>query len=140
MKEKLLELNEIAERYNESVLSKVDENHFKKFIDWTNDSVSHIPEKDFLELYEVANGFEFNGLIIYSLNESNDNNIYDLNEEWEDDEDLKNYIFFGDSDITWYCYDKVNKVFCELDKPSATLMESHECFSDLISAALESIL
>lgn len=140
MKEELLEIEAIAQRYQESILSEASKNQLEKFKGWISEHIEDVILKDFEELYMTANGFEFNGLIIYSLDDKQKSNIYDLNNEWHDNADLKRFLFFGDSDISWYCYDIKDKIFCELDKPSGTLMGTYKNFSDLISTALEAIM
>lgn len=140
MKEKLVEIEAVAQRYQESILSQASKEQIEKFKKWITKYIKDIIFKDFEELYMTANGFEFNGLIIYSLDDTQNSNIYNSNNEWHEVEDLKRYIFFCDTDVSWYCYDTQSKFFCELDKPSGTLMETYKTFSGLISAALEVIM
>lgn len=140
MKEELLKIEAMAQRYQESILSEASKSQFEKFKGWVSEHMEDVIFKDFEELYMTSNGFEFNGLIIYSLDDTQKCNIYDLNNEWRDNGELKRFLFFGDSDISWYCYDMKDEVFCELDKPSGTLMGTYKNFSDLISTALEAIM
>jgi hypothetical protein len=140
MKEKLMKLNELVQRRHKSIIREVSDLKFSKFLDWLPSSLDEKVYKEFQELYKIANGFEFNSLIIYSLDDEEKSNIYDMNNVWHENDDLKYLIFFGDSDISWYCYDLNNDLFCELDKPSGTLMETYKSFSELISTLLDSIM
>ncbi len=140
MKDKLVRLNELVMRRNKSIVGEVADTQFLKFIETLPNTLNEKANKEFEELYKFANGFEFNGLIIYSLDEKSKNSIYDMNNVWHENNDLEYFIFFGDSDISWYCYDLENEIFCELDKPSGTLMGVYDTFSDLISFAIETIL
>lgn len=140
MKERLTKINELIQHHNKSILKEVSDAQFLRFLKWLPNGLNEKARKEFDELYKLANGFEFNGLIIYSLDDKIKNNIYDMNNVWHENISLRLFIFFGDSDISWYCYDVKNEVFCELDKPSGTLMGTYKTFSDLISMALDGIM
>jgi len=58
-----------------------------------------------------------------------------LNEPWQ-----KQYVFFGDSDSGWYCFDLCNKIYVELDKPSGALMTTYSDFNSMLVDALKSRL
>ncbi|MDA1524531.1 YrhA family protein [Bacillus cereus] len=45
-------------------------------------------------------------------------------------------MFFGDSDIAWYCYNVSKKKFVELDKPSGEHMETFCDFDAMLKSAL----
>jgi hypothetical protein len=51
-----------------------------------------------------------------------------------------NYLFFGDSNISWYCLDIDNNVFLELDKPSGDIVEEYNSFQEMINEAIKSVL
>ncbi|MFM9276545.1 YrhA family protein [Paenibacillus jiagnxiensis] len=99
--------------------------------------------QQYFEFLRTVNGIEFNGLKIYGI----DNNFldsqpvnqvdsfFDANETWESIKDEDELIFFGDSDIAWYCYDATKKSFVELDKPSGELMETFSDFGAMLESA-----
>ena len=74
--------------------------------------------KQYVEFLENVNGIEFNGLIIYGvdtdvLDNGLNEEIYgfiETNEIWYENEWQKRYIFFGDSDSGWYCFNLCNKI------------------------------
>jgi hypothetical protein len=140
MKEKLIKLNELVKRRNKSIINEVTDAQFLKFIKWFPNNLDEKVRAEFEELYNFSNGFKFNGLVIYSLDDKMKINIYDMNNVWHENDNLKHYLFFGDSDISWYCYDLTKEVFCELDKPSGTLMGTYKTFAELISLAVDAIM
>ncbi|MED4014646.1 YrhA family protein [Sutcliffiella cohnii] len=87
----------------------------------------------------IVNGLDFNGLVIYGV----DNNLLETEIEevipgfiesnaiWYENEWLKQFVFFGDSDIALYCYDLDQKVYLELDKPSCTIMNTFHDFNSM---------
>lgn len=139
MREELVKLNEIAQRYNENLFSKATHDELIKYEEWLPNICRERLKKETRDLFEIANGFEFNGLIVYSINEKRSNNIYDLNDEWHDNEELGRFIFFADSDITWYCYGIEESCYLELDKPSGSIISKYEHFDELIALAIDSI-
>ncbi|WP_170959577.1 YrhA family protein [Priestia megaterium] len=104
--------------------------------------------KSYIELLKIINGLDFNGLVIYGVDEvlldkEVDENIHgfiETNELWYENDWQKQYIFLGDSDTAWYCYDLKESVYVELDKPSGTLIQSFESFDSMVSDAFETIL
>ena len=49
-------------------------------------------------------------------------------------------MFFGDSNMSWYCYNINDKVYVELDKPSGELEQQFSNFNDMIDNALANCL
>jgi hypothetical protein len=143
MKEQIMDLlNKIEEderKYEESIFNKNGKandkeiNNFKKWI------LKHC-ENEFSEYNDFAkiiNGLNYNGLFLYSLNKKSEYNIYKSNEEWwNDNEDIQEYIFFGDDDISWYCKNKNDGKYYILDKPDGSIMNEYGTFDEIIIKAL----
>ena len=49
-------------------------------------------------------------------------------------------MFFGESSISWYCFDLLNEVYVELDNPSGTVMQIYPDFNSMLERALEDSL
>lgn len=49
-------------------------------------------------------------------------------------------MFFGDSNMSWYCYNIRENTYVELDKPSGELEQEFSDFTDMLENALESSL
>ena len=138
MKNKLLEVEKVAQKYNESILKPATDEQIEKFVYWAMDK--HIPSDEYVQFVKLVNGLDFNGLIVYSIKEMDVNNIYNANEVWHENKNLMYYVIFSDSDTAWLCYDCDKSCFCELDKPSGTLMNTFSSFSEMMISALEQIL
>ncbi|MNI77424.1 hypothetical protein D3C73_1337150 [compost metagenome] len=65
--------------------------------------------------------------------------FFDANETWESIKDEDELVFFGDSDIAWYCYNLSKKSFVELDKPSGELMETFPDFDAMLESAFSAV-
>ncbi|MDM5268258.1 SMI1/KNR4 family protein [Bacillus wiedmannii] len=104
--------------------------------------------QQYYEFLQTVNGIEFNGLIIYGIDQSfldfkpinQVDSFFDANEIWESIKDEEELIFFGDSDIAWYCYNVSKKEFVELDKPSGEHMETFCDFDTMLKSALSAAL
>ncbi|APD21150.1 YrhA family protein [Bacillus subtilis] len=106
--------------------------------------INEIP-KGYKEFLQSVNGLDFNGLAIYGidvdlLEEENDEEVYgfiETNEQWHENDEQKKYLFFGDSDTSWYCLDVIENEYLELDKPSGTLMNKFNDFNAMLADALK---
>lgn len=106
-----------------------------------------LPEQ-YVNFLKSINGIEFNGFIFYGVDSSlldveNNQTVYgyvDTNKIWYENEHQKQYMFFGESNISWYCFDLLNGVYVELDNPSGTLMQTYIDFNSMLEKALEDSL
>ncbi|MCY8232239.1 YrhA family protein [Priestia endophytica] len=104
--------------------------------------------KQYLNFLHIVNGLQFNGLNIYGVDkglsdiksEESIEGIIEMNELWHENAEMKKYIFFGDADISWYCYDMDENMYMELDKPSGTIVSSFDDFDFMLKNALEMAL
>ncbi len=102
-----------------------------------------LPEQ-YLDFLKIVNGLEFNGFIFYGVDNSllevhNNQKVYGYvytNEIWYENEHLKQYMFFGESNISWYCFDLLSNIYVELDNPSGTLMHTYSDFNSMLEKAL----
>lgn len=145
-KQQLLEMKEIKERYNSSLRAAVSQQEIRNLTKGFNEKfkASSLP-KQYLNFLHIVNGLQFNGLNIYGIDEellditSNESieGIMEMNELWHENDEMKKYIFFGDADISWYCYNRDENVYMELDKPSGTIIGSFDDFDSMLKTALE---
>lgn len=106
-----------------------------------------LPE-EYINFLKIINGLEFNGFIFYGVDSSllevqNNQKVYgyvDTNEIWYENEQQKQYMFFGESNISWYCFDLQNGVYVELDNPSGTLIHTYSDFYSILEKALRDSL
>lgn len=106
-----------------------------------------IPD-EYLRILEVVNGIEFNGFILYGideelLDEQQNQSIYGLieyNKIWYENEWQKRYLFLGESDISWFVYDLEEHKYCELDNPSGSESEVFDHMEGLVEKFLSDAL
>lgn len=145
-KRHLLEMKKIEEQYNNSLRDEASPQEIRNLTKSFNEKfkVSSLP-KQYLNFLHITNGFEFNGLNIYGIDEGLSDikseksieGIIEMNELWHENNEMKKYIFFGDADISWYCYNRDENVYMELDKPSGTIIGSFDDFDSMLKTALE---
>ncbi|USK34304.1 SMI1/KNR4 family protein [Bacillus sp. F19] len=139
----------IVEKYGSSFRNPVSDTEIIKMKQHIKQKFGNIalPES-YIEFLKIVNGLDFNGLVIYGVDKvltdkEEDEEIQgfiETNELWYENDWKKQYIFFGDSDTAWYCYDLKESMYEELDKPSGTLIQSFDNFDSMLSDALETTL
>ena len=100
--------------------------------------------KEYLDILSKVNGIEFNGFILYGVDEyllehEINQSIYglvDLNKIWYENEEQKKYLFLGESNISWYVYEYKNKIFIELDNPSGREINKFNSFYEMFNKLL----
>ena len=100
--------------------------------------------KEYLDILSKVNGIEFNGFILYGVDEyllehEINQSIYglvDLNKIWYENEEQKKYLFLGESNISWYVYENKNNIFNELDKPSGRESNKFNSFYEMFNKLL----
>lgn len=127
----LLQIEQIEKRYSGGLkppAACIDIDNLKKRV---REKFSvNLPEQ-YIRFLRTNNGLDFNGLKIYGVDSSLLENapsdaIYgfiETNEVWYENIDQKQYLFFGDDDISWYCLNISKGTYEIRDKPSGTLME-----------------
>jgi hypothetical protein len=99
----------------------------------------------YINFLRTVNGLDFNGLVIYSADtpspdDSSTDSVYgfvETNEIWRENEWQKKYLFFGDSDIGWYCLNLETGLYEEQDKPSGTVMKTFQDFDSMVESAIQ---
>ena len=72
---------------------------------------------EYIEFLTEINGLEHNGLVVYGIDDnivrkkSNQSvtGYIDTNEIWYENDEQKKYMFFADGNISWYCYNIIEK-------------------------------
>jgi hypothetical protein len=132
-------IDEAKKIINKTVFHSCTEANEKKFLEWCGEYFqnTNIDLSDFMDLSKNADGLNFNGLFIYSLNPENEYNIYDSNIEWWENEEQKGYLFLADDDTSWYCVYMQSLEFWILDKPSGEKVKQCLSLNELLISALE---
>jgi len=141
--EKLTTIEEIENRYGQSIVKIATHEDLVCFENWlieSNFKSSNLDFKEYLSLVTNYNGFSFNGLFVYSINKDEEHCIYKENNIlWENDSQ-REHIFFGDDSISWYCLNIHDAKYYVLDKPSGTIMQYTSTFFELLDLALEAVI
>ncbi|HDR7256058.1 MULTISPECIES: YrhA family protein [Bacillus cereus group] len=144
-REKISHISKIREKRNRKLNLPINERELSKFRKSVVEKFGEdVLPQQYYEFLQTVNGIAFNGLIIYGIDQSfldfkpiNEvDSFFDANEIWESIKDEDELIFFGDSDIAWYCYNVSKKKFVELDKPSGEHMETFCDFDTMLKSAL----
>ncbi|MEC3855455.1 YrhA family protein [Bacillus sp. WOD8 KX774193] len=144
-REKISHISKIREKRNRKLNLPINEKELSKFRKSVVEKFGEdVLPQQYYEFLQTVNGIAFNGLIIYGIDQSfldfkpiNEvDSFFDANETWESIKDEDELIFFGDSDIAWYCYNVSKKKFVELDKPSGEHMETFCDFDTMLKSAL----
>lgn len=143
------EIQKVEERYGSRLNEPASIQEINKIQE--NISVAYsefILPTEYVDFLKKLNGLDFNGLVLYGVdkifldneNEDDVHGFIETNEIWHENEWQKQYIFFGDSDTAWYCYDLSKRIYLELDKPSGTVMNSYNNFQAMLEDALSTRL
>lgn len=148
-REKISHISKIREKRNRKLNLPINEKELSKFRKSVVEKFGEdVLPQQYYEFLQTVNGIELNGLIIYGIDQSfldfkpinQVDSFFDANEIWESIKDEDELIFFGDSDIAWYCYNVSKKKFVELDKPSGEHMETFCDFDTMLKSALSAAL
>lgn len=148
-REKVSHISKIRENQNWKLNLPTNEKELSRFRKSVVEKFGEdVLPQQYYEFLQTVNGIEFNGLIIYGIDQSfldfkpinQVDSFFDANEIWESIKDEEELIFFGDSDIAWYCYNVSKKEFVELDKPSGEHMETFCDFDTMLKSALSAAL
>ncbi len=144
-KEKLNEIIEEKELYQEKINSGASIDGLQTFLAEVKKAFHFELPQEYIDMLKTFNGLEFNGLILYGIDEQfaknkinqHINGFIENNQAWYENEWQKKYIFFGDGNISWYVLDIEKNKFQELDKPSGELVQEFETFPEMLEYALE---
>ena len=145
--DKLQKIENFYNKYEGSIYKhakKIKESDYIHFKEWVRKKCPLILDsdlEDYLDFAKIADGMNFNGLFMYSIDVEHQYNIYNYNETWwEDPEgDDEEYFFFGHENISWLCLNMEDKQFYILDLPSGYIMEHFSTFSEMMDSILNVI-
>lgn len=148
-REKLEEVEKVLSKFNYKLDAPANKKEIQIFTDEVKKKFGFDLPEEYIDLLKVINGYEFNGFIIYGVDErllekkpdEHINGFIELSEIWYENEHQKQYIFIGEDNISWYVYDFVSKKYVIVDKPGGDEMEYFDRFDEIIAKLLtDSIL
>ncbi|WP_321388360.1 YrhA family protein [uncultured Enterococcus sp.] len=145
--EKISRLREKAKQFDEDLNRGVYEDEIRVFNLHTNMKLKFSFPEEYTNSLKVINGFDFNGCVLYGIDEEylitppnqTDIGAIDNNLVWQELNE-PNYIFLGDENMSWFVYDRISMSFRMLDKPSATKLEEYFSFEELFEKILDMAL
>ena len=140
-------LQEIAQEkllYGEKINTGATAEEIHYFLEELNTELKICLPDDYLQILEVVNGTEFNGFILYGIDQhllsvkpnQTINGLIENNKIWYENEWQKKYVFLGEGNVSWYVYDLKDHLYYELDNPSGTLIKSFCSAEDLVEKLL----
>lgn len=147
-KEHLEEIIQEEKRYGEDINCGISEEEAEAFIKAVKDELAIALPEEYLKILRTINGIEFNGFILYGVDEpllgeapdQHVNGLIDCNKVWHENEWQKQYLFLGEGSISWYVYDLKTKKYCELDNPSGELSEEFDDLEQMFDKMLADVL
>jgi hypothetical protein len=142
------DIRTIEEKYGDTLNAPATDDQIEVLKRTVNEKFGCILPEQYLDFLKKVNGLEFNGFVFYGVDSSlfeiqNNDTVYgyvDTNEIWYENAHQKQYMFFGESNISWYCFDLFNGVYVELDNPSGTQMHKYPDFNSMLEKALSDSL
>lgn len=105
------------------------------------------PPQEFIDILLCANGFEWNGFILYGVDQDFlDNPSYavsgliEQNKIWYEVESQRDYLFLGESNISWYVYEITSGRYMELDNPSGREIMIFNSCAEMLEKLLDDCL
>ena len=96
----------------------------------------------YYDFCRVTNGLDWNGLMIYSIAEPEQDRhlgIVDNYLDWRDIEDLQSYLVYGDNGMDLIGQNLNTEVFELLMKPSFEVIETYDSFDEIVRSQLRQL-
>lgn len=140
IKKLLDEVKEIENRYEEFDYTPCTDRDIEKFNNWLKDEFGGLAPNlsGYIEFCQVADGFNSNGVFMFSINSDKDKfvNVYMKNKHWWEVKNEKKYLLIGDDNISWYALELSSGKYCVLDLSSGDLIEKADNVDELLEIAL----
>lgn len=138
IKAKLDEINIFKQLVGYAELKGCSDSEISSLDTWLTEhlSIDRNRMTDYKDFFRLANGLDHDGLVIYNIISDDVDSIYYMNEVWWEVEENRRYLFLGNSDISFFCFDLVTSEFKVLDLPSGTLEETYTLFDDMLDKHL----
>ncbi|HIE8454169.1 TPA: YrhA family protein [Bacillus cereus] len=141
----ILEIKKIEKSFNDKLNTPATDSEVQKLRERMKESFNVDLPSEYEEFLKNVNGLDFNGLVFYGvdsylLDTERDESICGLietNDIWYENEFQKEHLFFGDSNIAWFCKSLSDGTYLELDKPSGTVMNTYNDFNTMLEEALK---
>ena len=145
--DELKRIKEEKKEYEEEINDSASNKEIELLKKESNKNFKYELNEEYIEFLKKINGLEFNGYILYGIDDcllekerkQSVTGYIEANKSWYENEAQKKYMFIGESSIGWYCYDRMNHCFVELDKPSVKLIKKYENLNNMLEKILNGI-
>ncbi len=105
-----------------------------------------LPEQ-YLDILKIINGLNLKGVTVYGIDSDflenkpkhKINGFIGINKIQHENPNFKNYLFLGNSNISWYVYDSDSSKYIEINKPSCEIINSYDNIYDMFDKLIEDI-
>lgn len=142
-------LDEVKNKRNKNPFRKFDyssctEQDIKRLNNWLKEEFGDAAPSlsGFIEFCQIADGFNSNGVFMFSINPDKDKyvNVYAKNEHWWEVVPKREYLLIGSDDISWYALELSTGKYCILDLTCGDLVEEVDDVDKLLEIALSNAL
>ena len=144
IKNLLDEVKRIESRYGKFDYTSCTDQDIDKLDNWLKVKLGDLAPNlsDFIGFCKVADGFNANGVFIFSINPDKNEfvNIYVKNEHWWEVMVENKYLLIGNDSISFYALDLSSGGYCILDSACGDLIEEVDDFEALLEIALSKAL
>lgn len=138
----LQQIREEKKIYAEEINSGAFKKELFKLVTATKEKWNIEIPQQYLDVLSKINGIEFNGFILYGvdwhlLEHEMKQPVYGLlefNDIWY--EKQREYLFLGESNISWYVYQYKSQCYMELDNPSGREINQFRNFYEMFDKFL----
>ena len=147
--EKLKKVQELCKEYSFSCVNPgAPEEIIRSWTVQVQNALGIRPPQKFIDVLRHANGFEWNGFILYGADRAlfpsaPAYSVYGLieqNEIWYEVESQRAYLFLGESNISWYVYEIASGRYIELDNPSGQEVAVFDSCAEMLEKLLDDCL
>lgn len=142
LSEIMMKLEKLQSNLGYTIASPAKEENILILKKWVADHiVLDLWFSEYEEFLKRRDGLEFDGLVIFNSDPKDaTKGFITANELWRADPVYSHYVYFGDTDISWFAYDLNKKKYVELDKPSSDFIEAFDSFNQMLESAIEALL
>ena len=141
--------NSITEQYIESITKRKSTSSLNPMLEKLGDEVCllFVNQPDYVTFLETMDGFEYNGLILFSLSipEPLVRNLFVINDFYRDNDDyinpdLAQRLVIGEDSISLFTYDTKSNLFEIRDKVgTGNVFGSFDSFADFLREILDTV-
>jgi len=142
---KISKIKDELSRYNYEIPDAVDDNSLQEFKTEYNKQFGVDVDDNYIDFIKIIDGLDFNGARIYASADRKKQNdimgIFEANKLWKmDDENEKNYVYFGDSDLEVFVLDIPNNKYQSISRYTGDIIKEFNNLDEMVLYILNLML